>query len=147
MKEEVVGVGIVLDDGAVMPKKATEGASGYDLYAAEASYIEVEGTTVVRTGVHLSIPQGYEGQVRSRSGLVVKHGVHVLNAPGTIDSDYRGEIGVILHNAGNSGYSVHLGDRIAQLVIAPVSVVEFGSLTGLDETARGEGGYGSTGTR
>lgn len=145
MREEVIGVGVVLDDGAVLPAKATEGASGYDLCALESVYVEIDGTVLIKTGVHLSIPRGYEGQVRSRSGLALKHGVHVLNAPGTIDSDYRGEVGVILHNSGDTGYTVRLGERIAQLVIAPVSTVEFGSLTGLDETARGKGGYGSTG--
>jgi dUTP pyrophosphatase len=103
------------------------------------------GRMVVPTGLRVEIPSGYEGQVRPRSGLAAKFGVTVANAPGTIDSDYRGEVGVILVNLGTEDYSIEPGERIAQLVIAPVIQAAFRRADGLADTARGEGGFGSTG--
>lgn len=128
------------------PVYASAGAAGADLRAHLAEPITVEpgGRAVVPTGVRISLPEGYEGQVRPRSGLAARHGVTVLNAPGTIDSDYRGEIKVILVNLGEAAYQVCSGDRIAQLVIAPVSQVVFEQLE-LDDSVRGAGGFGSTG--
>ena len=100
---------------------------------------------VVPTGFRIAIPAGYEGQVRPRSGLALSHGILIPNSPGTIDSDYRGELKVILMNAGEKAYAIRRGDRIAQLVIAPVTTVEFLEVEQLDATHRGEGGFGHTG--
>jgi dUTP pyrophosphatase len=101
----------------------------------------------VGTGLYLEIPVGYEAQVRPRSGLALKHGVTVLNAPGTIDADYRGEVGVILVNLSDSPFEIKVGDRIAQLVISPVARAEFEDASGLTATERGAGGFGSTGLK
>lgn len=128
------------------PAYATAGSAGMDLRAflEKPLVIEPWSRASVPTGVRLAIPVGYEGQVRPRSGLALRHGVTTLNAPGTIDSDYRGEIRVILMNASSEPFSVSPGDRIAQLVIAPVVTVQL--VPGnLEETDRGEGGFGSTG--
>lgn len=133
-----------LYDHAEMPRLATEGASGFDLVASERAEIPTGERTVVGTGIAVAIPQGYEGQVRPRSGLAARYGVTVLNSPGTIDSDYRGELMVILHNTGPD-FAVKKGDRIAQLVIQKVPAVKFETVEELDETERGEGGLGSTG--
>jgi dUTP pyrophosphatase len=127
-----------------IPKKATEGASGFDLQAVEAVEIPPGGIVLVDTGIRLAIPAGLEGQVRSRSGLA-RRGVVVANSPGTIDSDYRGSIGVILLNVGKEPYQVNVGDRIAQLVFARVEYVQFEAVEALEDTARGSGGFGSTG--
>lgn len=131
------------------PAYATDGAVGIDLCAdinpesAEWT-MHPGGRVLVPTGLLLSIPKGYEGQVRPRSGLAINHGVTVLNAPGTIDADYRGEIKVILINHGRRAYAIKRGERIAQLVIAPVTTVTLQPAVDLDETERGEGGFGST---
>jgi len=127
----------------------TDGASGADLFAAldEPVALEPRGRALISTGISLAIPRGYEGQVRPRSGLALRNGVTVLNAPGTIDSDYRGEVKVLLINLGDAPFVVSSGDRVAQLVIAPVVRATFGFVDELDETVRGEGGYGSTGVR
>jgi dUTP pyrophosphatase len=101
--------------------------------------------TVVPTGLAIAIPPGYEGQVRPRSGLALKHGVTLLNAPGTIDADYRGEVQVILVNLSHDSFTLRRGDRIAQLIVAPVTAVELQEVAVLEETPRGEGGFGSTG--
>ncbi|HYG62840.1 MAG TPA: dUTP diphosphatase [Thermoanaerobaculia bacterium] len=130
-----------------LPTPASPGSAGFDLRAA------VDGELVLRpgeralvpTGLRLEIPPGWEGQVRPRSGLALRHGIGVANAPGTIDSDYRGEVGVILINLGESPFSVNRGDRVAQLVIAPVQRVEWDEVDALEPSARGEGGFGSTG--
>jgi dUTP pyrophosphatase len=130
-----------------LPAPASPGSSGVDLRAA------IEGELVIRpgerllvpTGLVLEIPPGWEGQVRPRSGLALRHGIGILNAPGTIDSDYRGEVGVILVNLGESPFSLKRGDRIAQLVIARVESVEWVESDSLDGSGRGEGGFGSTG--
>lgn len=130
------------------PRYATEGAAGADLTAAIETPLTIPslGRVLVPTGIRLAIPVGWEGQVRPRSGLAIRKGITLLNAPGTIDSDYRGEIQVILVNLGESDAHIEPGERIAQLIIAPVSRVEFRSAEDLDGTVRGEGGFGSTGT-
>jgi dUTP pyrophosphatase len=122
-------------------------AAGFDLCAdVDAPVLLAPGArALVPTGWHVAIPEGYEGQVRPRSGLALRHGVTVLNAPGTIDADYRGEVGVILVNHGEAPFEVKHGERIAQLVVAPVARVEACVASVLDETARGSGGFGSTG--
>ena len=138
--------------GTYTPKKATVGASGFDLYANEfpggeklKAEVPPHGRLFVGCGFAAAIPQGYEAQVRARSGLAAKHGITIANGIGTIDSDYRGEIGVMLLNTTNTPYVVERGDRIAQLVICPVPDVEAELVDALDETERGEGGFGSTG--
>lgn len=135
---------------ASLPRYATDGAAGLDLAAAlEAPLTIVRGGwAAVPTGLAIALPAGHEGQVRPRSGLAAKHGVTVLNAPGTIDEDYRGEVKVLLVNHGPSDFVVHPFDRIAQLIVAPivrVGVVEVASAEALGGTTRGAGGFGSTG--
>lgn len=131
--------------GLNLPAQATAGAAGVDLVSAEETSIAPGQIHAVATGIALAIPEGYEGQVRPRSGLALKHGVTVLNAPGTIDADYRGEIKVILINHGAETFRIARGDRIAQLVVAPVTRVRFERVDALSETERGQGGFGSTG--
>jgi len=133
-------------DDARVPERKSDGAAGADLFAAEEKTIYPGCRDVVWTGLRMEIPYGFEGQIRSRSGLALKHGVIVLNAPGTIDSDYRGEVGVILGNYGHAPYEIEIGDRIAQIVIASVPVDSFIEVEEIDETERGSGGFGSTGT-
>ncbi|WP_300574751.1 dUTP diphosphatase [Phenylobacterium sp.] len=132
-----------------LPSRATPGASGFDLHAAvetEAGIEVAPGERVlVPTGLAIAVPEGHEAQVRPRSGLALRHGIVLPNAPGTIDSDYRGEIQVILLNAGTEPFRIARGDRIAQLVIAPVIQAAWDETDTLDETARGAGGFGSTG--
>ena len=141
-----------LDHGRdlALPAYATAGAAGLDLMAAVAEDAPLEirplGRARVPTGLALAIPEGHEGQVRPRSGLALRHGVTVLNAPGTIDADYRGEIGVILVNLGETSFTVRRGDRIAQLVIMPVVRAALAEAAALAPTARDTGGFGSTGT-
>lgn len=136
-------------EGLPLPSYETEEAAGLDLRAAvgENEQITLESGKwgLVPTGLKLHLPRGYEAQVRPRSGLALKHGVTVLNAPGTIDSDYRGELGVILVNHGAEPFVVTRGLRIAQLVVAPVVQVVLEERRSLDQTARGQGGFGSTG--
>jgi dUTP pyrophosphatase len=129
-----------------VPEYATAGASGADLYALHDDVVDVHGVRAVRTGIAIELSPGYEAQVRPRSGLAVKHGVTVLNAPGTIDCDYRGEIVVLLINHGMHSYACRAGDRVAQLVIAPVTRAQYCQVDGLEDTQRGTGGFGSTGT-
>lgn len=128
-----------------LPDYATPGAAGMDVVSAEDLTLEPGGRHAVATGFAMAIPHGYEVQVRPRSGLALKHGVTCLNTPGTIDSDYRGEVKVILANLGSDPFPIKRGDRIAQLVPAPVQRAAFAEVTSLDETARGVGGFGSTG--
>jgi dUTP pyrophosphatase len=132
-------------EGLPPPAYATEGAAGMDVVAAEDMTIAPGGRHAVATGFAMAIPEGYEVQVRPRSGLALKHGVTCLNTPGTIDSDYRGEIKVILANLGDAPFVVNRGDRIAQLVPAPVQRATLDLVETLDETSRGSGGFGSTG--
>jgi dUTP pyrophosphatase len=130
-----------------LPSHASPGSAGFDLRAA------VDGEVVLRpgerrlvpTGLVLEIPPGWEGQVRPRSGLALRHGIGVVNAPGTIDSDYRGEVGVILINLGEAPYGLKRGDRIAQLVISRAEAIEWEEAGSLEESGRGDGGFGSTG--
>jgi dUTP pyrophosphatase len=131
--------------GLPLPEYATAGAAGMDICAAESLTLRAGKRHAVATGFAFAIPNGYEVQVRPRSGLALKHGITCLNSPGTIDSDYRGEVKVILANLGEDDFIITKGDRIAQIVVAPVTqgaMVEVGSL---DDTARGTGGFGSTG--
>ena len=132
--------------GLDLPAYATEGAAGADLRAAvtEPLVIPPGGTASVPTGLRVGLPRGVEMQVRPRSGLAARHGVTVLNSPGTVDADYRGEVRVLLVNHGPEAYLIERGDRIAQAVIAPVVQARFEAGT-LDETPRGAGGFGSTG--
>ena len=131
--------------GLALPAYATKGAAGMDVLAAEECTIAPGARHAVATGFALAIPQGYEVQVRPRSGLALKHGITVPNTPGTIDSDYRGELKVILINHGSEDFAIVRGDRIAQLVFAPVTQAVWSEVEELDETARGTGGFGSTG--
>ncbi len=131
--------------GLPMPSYATEGAAGLDVVAAEHVLIPPGARHAVATGFAIAIPQGYEVQVRPRSGLALKYGVTCLNTPGTIDSDYRGEVKVILANLSDEPFEVVRGERIAQLVIQAVEHVTFGEVQELDDTERGEGGFGHTG--
>ena len=136
-----------LDHGAELPlpSYATAGAAGMDVVAAEELDLLPGVRHAVATGFAMAIPAGYEVQVRPRSGLALKHGVTVPNTPGTIDSDYRGELKVIMINHGDSAFPIKRGDRIAQLVVAPVQHADFIEVNALDDTARGAGGFGSTG--
>ena len=131
--------------GPNAPEYQTVGAAGCDLIASEDREIRARSRALVSTGLFIEIPTGFDGQVRSRSGLAAKHGLFVLNSPGTIDSDYRGEVMVILCNTSDTHYSVRKGDRIAQLVIAPVIQATFERVDELSETNRGSGAFGSTG--
>ena len=128
-----------------LPDYASEGAAGMDIVAAEDVDLSPGARHAVATGFAIAIPAGYEVQVRPRSGLALKHGVTCLNTPGTIDSDYRGEVKVILANLGSEPFPVRRGERIAQLVPAPVQRARFTEVEMLDATMRGEGGFGSTG--
>jgi dUTP pyrophosphatase len=141
-------VRISLSSGAVAPEYSSDGAAGADIRAflAEELTIAPGGRTAVPTGVFMEIPPGWEAQVRPRSGLALKSGIGCLNAPGTIDSDYRGEVKVILVNHSDSAYTVRNGDRIAQLVLSRTWRAHFAQTRSLSATDRGEGGFGSTGT-
>ncbi len=131
--------------GLPLPAYASENAAGMDVVAAEDLTLAPGQRHAVATGFAIAIPHGYEVQVRPRSGLALKHGITCLNTPGTIDSDYRGEVKVILANLGSEPFAVVRGERIAQLVPAPVLRAAFTLVDSLDETARGSGGFGSTG--
>ncbi len=131
--------------GLALPAYATAGAAGLDVVSAEDHVLAPGARHAVATGFAIAIPEGYEVQVRPRSGLALKHGITCLNTPGTIDSDYRGEVKVILANLGSEPFRVVRGERIAQLVAAPVQRAAFEEVAALDETARGGGGFGSTG--
>jgi len=140
----------VINEGPYeLPAYATQSSAGLDLKAvlAEAVTLGPLERKIVGTGLKIALPEGYEAQVRPRSGLAAKHGITVLNAPGTIDADYRGEIGVILVNLSNEPFTIQPGERIAQLVVAQYSQVEWSPVESLDSTQRGEGGFGSTGKK
>jgi dUTP pyrophosphatase len=158
LKEYVTMVEIVLswlpeaDQSLGLPGYATAGAAGADLRAnfgadLRASGIELApgARALVPTGLRMAIPEGYEVQLRPRSGLALKHGITLPNSPGTIDSDYRGPLGVIVMNAGQEAFQINHGDRIAQMVVAPVVMAAFAVAEDLEDTARGAGGFGSTG--
>lgn len=135
-----------VSDLAIIPKYQTEGSAGFDLSAVEDTIILPGESTIIKTGLSVAVPPGFELQIRSRSGLAAKHMVSVLNSPGTVDSDFRGEIGVILMNSSPMVFTVCKGDRIAQGVVAAVEQVSFYEVDELDETSR-KGGFGSTGVK
>lgn len=147
MDMNIVNVKVIASKGAVIPEYKTAGAAGADLCALLDSPLTIPAGkfAMVPTGLFFEIPEGYEVQVRPRSGLAAKNGVTVLNTPGTIDSDYRGEIKVILINLGTSDFTINSGDRIAQMIVAPVTQAQFEITKNLSETERGAGGFGSTG--
>lgn len=132
-----------------LPAYATAGAAAMDLVAAVSAEVTLApgGRALIPTGLAIALPDGFEAQVRPRSGLALKQGVTVLNSPGTIDADYRGEVGVILVNLGDAPFTVKRGERIAQMIVAPVAQASWREVTALSATARGAGGFGSTGTK
>lgn len=147
---ETVNISIVKMPGAddlPLPRYASAHAAGMDLHAAVPGPVALKPLerAIVPTGVAVAIPEGYEGQVRPRSGLAASHGLTMLNSPGTIDADYRGEIAVVVINLGAEPFTINRGDRIAQLVISPVCRIEWTPVERLDETRRGPGGFGHTG--
>jgi dUTP pyrophosphatase len=133
--------------GIPLPEYATPGSAGIDLRSSERAEIAPGAYAQIGTGLYLEIPPGYEGQVRPRSGLALKHGVTLLNSPGTIDSDYRGEVRAILINFGDKIFAVEPGDRIAQIVFAPVTQATISEIDELSDTTRSAGGFGSTGIK
>lgn len=132
---------------AIIPRRMSNRAAGYDVYSANETLrvLQPGEIALIPTGIALSIPDGFEAQIRPRSGLAAKHGIGILNSPGTIDSDYRGEVQVILFNAGKKPFSIEPNSRIAQMVISKCYEIEFEIRTELDETKRGSGGFGHTG--
>jgi len=142
-------VGIINKSPFETPSYQTAGSAGMDLQAniTEDVLIPANQRALIKTGIYLQLPQGYEAQIRPRSGLAFKNGITVLNSPGTIDSDYRGEIGVILINHSQNSFRIYPGDRIAQMVIAKYEQVELEMVECLDESDRGEGGFGHTGVK
>ncbi|MBO9466925.1 dUTP diphosphatase [Tropicibacter sp. R15_0] len=151
----MVAIQLIWDEGADrdlgLPSYASAGAAGADLRANLPDRGQIDlapgARALVPTGLRMAIPEGYEVQIRPRSGLALKHGITLPNSPGTIDSDYRGPLGVIVMNAGQESFTIRHGDRIAQMVVAPVILARFDLVDALDDTARGDGGFGSTGRR
>lgn len=148
MSNEQISVPILLDEGVELPIYASKEAAGADVraYLKQEIVLQPSSTILVPTGLRFAIPEGYEIQVRPRSGLAFKHGITVLNSPGTIDSDYRGELGIILINHGKEPFTITPGMRIAQIVLAPICRAAFAKEETLIATSRGEGGFGHTGT-
>lgn len=145
---EIIRIGISRErEDIPLPSYATPASSGVDLCAAESAVILPGVRIAVGTGLRLEIPEGFECQVRPRSGIALKKGVTVLNAPGTIDADYRGEVRVILVNHGEEPFTIEKGDRIAQMVLARVERLSWDEVSDLSETSRGSGGFGSTGKK
>jgi dUTP pyrophosphatase len=138
-------VKVVNKSDNALPQYETGGSAGLDVRSNEDVVLEPGEFKLVKTGLFVEIPSGYEIQVRPRSGLALKHGITVLNSPGTIDSDYRGEIGVILINHGTESFEVNLGERIAQLVLCPIERIQWISVGSVGGTKRGDKGFGSTG--
>jgi dUTP pyrophosphatase len=136
-----------LDPTVILPSYKTKGASGMDLLAFIENSINIKPQTseLISTGLSVAFSEGYEIQIRPRSGLAAKNNISVLNTPGTIDSDYRGELKIIIYNHGNEDFVIKNGDRIAQMVLVPIVKIEFEETNDLSETIRGEGGFGSTG--
>jgi dUTP pyrophosphatase len=134
-----------LNPDAIIPAYQSEEAAGFDLHSIEDVILKPGERKLIKTGLAFEIEKGFEIQIRPRSGLAYKHGITVLNSPGTIDSDYRGEIKVLLINLGNESFEIKKGDRIAQAVVAPVVQAEFEEVEILSDTKRGSGGFGSTG--
>lgn len=145
MSVEVVVKVLRENEEISLPEYGTPFSAGADLRASEAAVLLPGERASIPTGLRIELPEGYEAQVRPRSGLAIRHGVTILNAPGTIDSDYRGEIRVLLINHGREAFTIEPGDRIAQIVVAPVSRIFWQQAGSLEESARGEGGFGSTG--
>ena len=141
----MISLKVTTDNGVKLPEYKTSGAAGCDVHARSSAVIEPGKWAIVPTGMKVAIPKGYEIQIRPRSGLAMAKGVTVLNSPGTIDSDYRGFIGVMLINHGVEYFMVEAGDRIAQLVLCPVEQIKWEVVDTLDDTDRGSGGFGSTG--
>lgn len=143
----MIAVQVINESGYSLPEYATASSAGLDLKAVLPEPITLGSLErkIIGTGIKIALPQGYEAQVRPRSGLAAKHGITVLNAPGTIDADYRGEIGVILVNLSNETFTIQPGERIAQLVVAKYEQITWQPTTVLDRTDRGAGGFGSTG--
>jgi dUTP pyrophosphatase len=148
MSVEIAVVRLAHADGLPLPAYATAGAAGMDLLAAVTAPLTIPpgGRALVPTGLRIALPAGYELQLRPRSGLALRHGITLPNTPGTVDEDYRGEVGVILMNAGDEPFVVERGMRIAQAVIAPVTRAAWREVESLPDSARGGGGFGSTGT-
>ena len=145
----MIQIPIVNKSRHALPEYATEQSAGMDLRANIDAPVTLEPLqrALIPTGLFMALPKGYEAQVRPRSGLAIKHGIGVLNAPGTIDADYRGEIGVIVVNLSNEPQTIENGERICQMVVARHETVEWEAVTDLDETERGAGGFGHTGTK
>lgn len=141
---EQVYVYIINKSNNPLPTYATYGSAGMDIRANESCVVPAGGRVLVKTGLYIELPEGFEAQIRPRSGLALKHGITVLNTPGTIDADYRGEIGVILYNTSNEDFVVNIGDRIAQMVISHYERAHWIEADYLSSTDRGEGGFGST---
>lgn len=146
---DMIQLAVINDSPYDLPAYATVSSAGLDLKAVLDQPISLQPLErkIIGTGLKIALPEGFEAQVRPRSGLAAKHGITVLNAPGTIDADYRGEIGVILVNLSNQAVEISPGERIAQLVVAQYTQVNWQSVTSLDTTDRGEGGFGSTGKK
>lgn len=147
---EQINVRIINKSHHPLPQYSTPDSAGMDVRAYlpnGAITLRPLQRALIPTGLHIQLPQGYECQIRPRSGLALKHGITIVNAPGTIDADYRGEIGVILMNTGDSDFVVNDGERICQMVIKQYSKVEWQSVDTLDDSSRGEGGFGHTGTK
>jgi dUTP pyrophosphatase len=144
---EKIEVKIVREDGVKLPKYMTEGASGMDVCAHMENPVRLKslGRDLIPTGIKMEIPYGYEVQIRPRSGLAIKHGITLLNTPGTIDSDYRGEIKIIVVNLSGEDYEIQPGERIAQMVLQKVYQMKFTEVENLEETSRSGGGFGHTG--
>ena len=144
---ESISIKIINKSDHPTPSYETSSSAGMDLRANIENPINLKPLerAIIKTGLFIALPQGFEAQVRPRSGLAAKHGISVLNAPGTIDADYRGEIGVILVNLSNENFNINNGDRVAQMVIARYSHTKWEEVSVLDETKRGKGGFGSTG--
>jgi len=142
---EAVQVRVAVTDGAVLPSYQTEHSAGMDLRCVDDFTLYPNERRLIPTGLRIAIPPGYEGQVRPRSGLALRHGISMVNTPGTIDADYRGEVAVVLINHGADVVTFNAGDRIAQLVICPVTRAQLVVVDELEQTERGEGGFGSTG--
>jgi len=149
MMVEILVTRLPHGEGLPLPSYATEGAAGMDLMAAVTAPLTIlpGGRTLVPTGLRIALPPGFEMQVRPRSGLALKHGITMPNTPGTVDEDYRGELQVIILNAGNEPFTIERGMRIAQAVIAPVTRATWRETETLPDSRRGSGGFGSTGTR
>ncbi len=133
-----------IKENAIVPEYAHEGDAGVDLYSTEDYLLKVGERVLVSTGIKIAVPEGYEAQIRPKSGLALEHGISVVNTPGTVDSCYRGEVGVIAINHGNEDFKIEKGKKIAQMIFNKIEEAEFEEVEELDNTRRGEGGFGST---